>query len=129
MRCDLRRNLVERQPILTWGARVRGGAAQESGPVWLAPGRGRGAVAESASQATPGGPSLPFKAPHYPSRKPHNCASAGAGAGPSSLGCLHPACGFSTRAGRSTATGAPRWPSPTPTAFCDSPLIQQKDSS
>lgn len=125
MRCDLGKNLQGRQDILTWRAKARGRAAQESGPVWLAPVSSREINPESERQATTGVThrySPLFKAPHYPSRKPHYCPSDGAGAGLSTLSCLYSACGFSTRGGGSTLTWTPPRLSPAPTAFSALPF-------
>lgn len=83
MRCELKRNLAERQAILTWGAGVRRGAAQDSGPVWLAPGSGKAVDPESESQAIPGVTHCHSRLHVIQAGKPHFCASVGTGARPS----------------------------------------------
>lgn len=96
--------------------------AQESGPVWPAPMNGREINTEGESQATTGGHSPPFKAPHYSNRKPHYCPSNGMGSEPSTLNHLKSTCGFSIRGGESTPAWTPPQLRPTPTVFCALPF-------
>lgn len=79
------------------GVRLRAGAAQESGPMWLAPG-----VAAEPNQRVEIKPTTGVthwhSRLHYPRRMPISCPSHGTGVGPSfHLSHLPSACRFPTK--------------------------------